>query len=158
MLSYSFFGLIAGFVCLGMINTASSSQEDEQTIRRMVEQAISRLNKGDVTVIEDFWAQDADYVSVDGRLITGRAQIETFFHELAKSSGDRAQQTSSIERIRFLTPELAIVDGLWTVTGARDAAGRELSPIKGRGFEVVQKREGRWWFVATRPMVIFKGN
>jgi len=64
MLSYSFFGLIAGFVCLGMIYTASSNQEDERTIRRMVDQAISRLNKGDITVIEEFWAHDADYVSV----------------------------------------------------------------------------------------------
>jgi uncharacterized protein (TIGR02246 family) len=137
---------------------ATSNHEDEQTIRGMTDQAISRLNKGDLTVFEDFWATDADYVSVDGRLITGRDQIQAFFRELIKSSAGQSQQSSSIERIRFLTPELAIVDGQWTVTGARDAAGKELPPIKGRGVEVVQKRDGRWWFVATREMIIFKGN
>ncbi len=153
-----YLGLSALMVLPAMIYTDQSNQEDERAIRSMVEQAISRLNKGDFTAIDDFWAQDADYVSVDGRLITGRTQIKAFFQELAKSSAGLAQQTSTIERTRFLTPELAISDGLWTVTGAQDAAGKELPPIKGRGFEVIQKREGRWWFVATRPMVIFKGN
>jgi uncharacterized protein (TIGR02246 family) len=158
MWSSIYLGLTALMVLPAMIYTDQSNQEDERTIRSMVEQAISRLNKGDSTAVGDFWAQDADYVSVDGKLVTGRDQIRAFFQELAKSSAGSAQQTASVERIRFLTSEIAIVDGLWTVTGARDAAGKELPPIKGRGFEVVQKREGRWWFVATREMVIFKGN
>src|SRR5262245_44468697 len=149
-------GLIAIFVYLGIISTGPSQQEEEETIRKMADQAIIRLNKGDLTVFEDFWSHDADYVSVDGRLITGRAQLQAFFRELGKSNAGKAQQTSSIERIRFLTPELAIVDGSWTVTGVRDGAGKELPPIKGRGVEVAQKREGRWWFVATREMVSFK--
>jgi uncharacterized protein (TIGR02246 family) len=133
-----------------------SNQEDERTIREMADQAISRLNKGDLTVFEDFWATDADYISVDGRLISGRDQIQAFFRELVKSSDGQAQQSSSTEQVRFLTPELAIADGSWTVTGARDVAGKELPPIKGKGVEVAQKRDGRWWFVATREMVIFK--
>src|SRR5262249_16029492 len=69
-----------------------------------------------------------------------------------------AQQTSSIEQIRYLTPELAVMDGLWTVTGARDDAGKELPPINGRGLEIAQKRDGRWWFVSTREMIIYKGE
>jgi len=55
-------------------------------------------------------------------------------------------------------PDVAIVDGSWTVTGARDTAGHELSPIKGRGMEVVQKKKGKWRFVATREMVIWKAT
>jgi uncharacterized protein (TIGR02246 family) len=157
MLFCTYLWLIS-IVCLGMSYTVLSNQEDEQIIRKMAEQAISRINKGDLTAFDDFWAKDADYVSVDGRLITGRDQIKEFFRELIKLSAGQSQQTSSIERIRFLTPELAVVDGSWTVTGARDAAGKEFPPIKGRGLEVVQKRDGRWWFVTTRQMVIFKGD
>src|SRR5262245_8576126 len=126
MLFYTYLGLIAALVCLGMSYAVPSNQEDEQTIRKMVDQALSRLNKGDLTAFEDFWAKDADYVSVDGRLITGRDQIQAFFREVIKSSAGQAQESGSIERIRFLTPELAVVDGQWTITGARDAAGKEL--------------------------------
>src|SRR5262245_7257623 len=131
-----------------------SNQEDEQTIRGMAEQAFSRLNNGDLTVFEDFWAEDADYVSVDGRLIKGRDQIQAFFGELIKFSDGKSQQSSSIERIRFLTPELVVVDGIWTVTGARDAIGKDFTAVKGRGREVVQKREGRWRFVTRSSVVI----
>jgi hypothetical protein len=47
------------------------------------------------------------------------------------------------------------VDGSWTVTGARGADGKELPPIQGRGFELVQeKRDRHWRFIATREMVL----
>jgi hypothetical protein len=65
------------------------------------------------------------------------------------------QQTATIEQIRFITPELATVDGSWIVTGARDATGKELPVMRGRGFELVQKKNGNWKFIATREMVIF---
>lgn len=68
------------------------------------------------------------------------------------------QQAARIEQIRFITPELATVDGSWAVTGARGAAGKELPAIKGRGFELVQKKNGSWKFIATREMVIFGGS
>jgi len=75
---------------------------------------------------------------------------------MAKSGA--GQQIVSIEQIRFITPELATVDDSWTVTGARSADGKELSPINGRGFEVVQKRDGWWRFIVTREMVVFNGK
>ena len=136
--------------------TASPNDEDERTIRTMVEQAISRLNKGDATAFDDFWDKDADYVSVDGRLIKGRSQIQVVFREMAKAGA--GQQTVLIEQVRFITPELATVDGSWTVTGARSADGKDLPPINGRGFEVVQKKDGRWRFIVTREMVVFNGK
>ena len=129
--------------------------EDETAIRTMVDQAVRRLNKGDLTALEDFWDEGADYVGVDGTLIKGRTQIQALFREVAGKTG---QQTATIEQIRFITPDIATVDGGWTVTGARDATGQELPPIKGRGFEVVQKKSGRWRFILTREMVIFGGK
>lgn len=139
-------------------STASDHEESERTIRGIVEQAISRLNQGDITAFEDFWDEDADYVSVDGRLIKGRLQIQAFYREMANASAGQTQQTVLIEQIRFIASDLATVDGSWTVTGARSADGKELPPIKGRGFEVVQKKNGKWRFIVTREMVIFKGR
>lgn len=128
-------------------------REDERIILTMVDQAVTRLNRGDVTAFDDFWDEDADYVGVDGRLTKGRAQIQSLFREMAK--GGAGHQTATIEQIRFVTPDLVTVDGSWTVTGARDASGKELPVTRGRGFELVQKKNGRWRFVATREMVIF---
>src|SRR5436190_11892042 len=149
MLFWSRVAIVAALV--GSVQAASPG-EDESVIRTMVDQAVKRLNKGDLTALQDFWDEGADYVGVDGTLIKGRTQIQALFREVAGKTG---QQTATIEQIRFITPEIATVDGAWTVTGARDATGQELPPIKGRGFEVVQKKSGRWRFILTREMVIF---
>jgi len=130
--------------------------EDERTIRVMVDQAISRLNRGDITVVDEFWDENADYVSVDGRLIVGRARMKEYFSEILRLSAGGMQQVSTIDSIRFLTPELAIVDGSWTISGARDESGIELAPLKGRGLEIAQKIDGQWRFMATREMVNFR--
>jgi uncharacterized protein (TIGR02246 family) len=150
--------LLAVSVLAMTYNAPYLQQDDERIIRGMVENSIARLNKGDLTVFEDFWAEDADYVGVDGTMLHGRFQIREFFRKLMPSNAPPPQQAAKIEQIRFLTPELAISDGSWTITGARDATGKEFPPIKGRGFEVFQKKQGRWWIVTTREMVIFKGN
>jgi uncharacterized protein (TIGR02246 family) len=133
----------------------ASERKDERTIR-MVDQAITRLNRGDVGALADFWDEDADYVGVDGNLTKGRTQIENLFRQMGKSGA--GQQTATIEQIRFITSELATVDGSWIITGSRDATGKELSVIKDRGFELVQKKNRSWKFVATREMVIFEGS
>jgi uncharacterized protein (TIGR02246 family) len=152
MVFWSYVPIVAALV--GSVQAASPG-EDETVIRTMVDQAVKRLNKGDLTALEDFWDEGADYVGVDGTLIKGRTQIQALFREVAGKTG---QQTATIEQIRFITPEIATVDGAWTVSGARDATGQELPPIKGRGFEVVQKKGGRWRFILTREMVIFGGK
>lgn len=156
ILPWSYIGLITLWICLAMIKAAPSQKEDEQTIRDMVDEAISRLNRGDVTAFDDLWDERADYVGVDGRLTKGRSQIQKLFREMAK--GAAGHQVATIEQIRFITAEVATVDGSWTVTGARDAAGHELPAINGRGFGLVQKRHGTWRFIATREMVIFDGR
>ena len=156
MFSWGYVVPFALLFCLGAVYAASTNDEDERMIRGMVDQAVARLNEGDVSALHDFWDENADYVGVDGAMIKGRAQMEAFFRKMAESS--KGQQVASVEQIRFITPEVATVDGSWTVTGARGADGKELSPIRGRGFEVAQKRNGKWRFIATREMVIFRGN
>ena len=156
MLSWGYVVPVAFLVCLGAVPASSTNEEDERTIRGMVDQAVGRLNEGDVSALDDFWDGNADYVGVDGTLIKGRAQMQAFFRKMTESGN--GHEVASVEQVRFLTPEVATVDGSWTVTGARGADGKELAPIKGRGFEVAQKRNGKWRFVATREMVIFKGN
>jgi uncharacterized protein (TIGR02246 family) len=156
MLSWGYVVPAALLVCLGAVYGASTNEEDEWTIRGMVDQAVGRLNRGDVSALDDFWDENADYVGVDGTLIKGRAQMQSFFRKMAESS--TGHQIASVEQIRFITQDVATVDGSWTVTGVRGAEGKEHAPIRGRGFEVVQRRNGKWKFIATREMVIYKGN
>ncbi len=99
---------------------------------------------GDASVIRELWDEDADYVGVDGTLITGRAAIEGLLGRMLKANSGKVTQNATIERVRFLAPDIVVFDGTWTITGAVDAAGKGLPPIKGRGLELVKKKNGRW--------------
>ncbi len=158
MLNRLYFTIIVLAVCVAALRGTPNAQEDERTIRKLVAEAINRMNKGDLTIFRELWSEDADYVSVDGQLLKGRAQIQEFFRQMAGQGASQPQQRAKVEQIRFITPELATVDGAWTVTGARDANGNELAPIEGRGFELVQKKNGRWSFIATREMIVYKAH
>jgi hypothetical protein len=109
------------------------------------------------SVIRELWDENADYVGVDGTLTTRGAAIEKLLGHILKANSGKVTQNATIERVRFLAPDMALVDGAWTITGAVDAAGKELPAIKGRGLELVKKTNGHWRFVATREMVIWKG-
>jgi uncharacterized protein (TIGR02246 family) len=137
----------------GMMVVPASRQTDEDAIRQMVYDAVRRLNQGDQTTIDHFWDENADYVGIGGQFIHRRQAMLDFFAQLLKGGG--GTEAATIKQIRFLTSDLAIVDGSWTITGAKDADGKPLPLIRGRGCEIVQKKRGRWRFVATRAMVVW---
>jgi uncharacterized protein (TIGR02246 family) len=147
--------IIMGLVVVSM---AQTNKDDEQIIRNMVADAIRRLNAGDLTAIREFWDEDADYVSVDGQLLRGRDALESFFSQMLTASDARPTQTAAVEQVRFIASDVAIVDGSWTITGARDASGKVLAPLQGRGVEIVHRKQDRWRFVATREMVVWKAR
>lgn len=151
-------GLLVVIVGWGTIAMTQTEKHDERIIRDMVTEAVRRLNAGDMTVIREFWDDDADYVSVGGQLIRGRSGLEAFLSQMLKSSDKRPTQVATIDQVRFLTPDVAIVDGQWTITGAHDASGKELPPLKGRGVEIARKTDNGWRFAATREMVIWNGR
>jgi len=78
--------------------------------------------------------------------------MREFFAQLLKAGA--GTEVGVIEQIRFLRSDMAVVDGSWTITGAKDANGKALPLLRGRGCEAVQKKRGRWRFVATREMVV----
>jgi uncharacterized protein (TIGR02246 family) len=148
---------VAAISVLVLASAAQAADADELAIRDMVDQAVSRLNRGDVTAFDLYWDERAEYVGVDGWLVKGRANIQALFRKML-ANGNGGHQSVTVDHVRFITPRLATVDGSWTVTGARDSNGNELAPVNGKGFELVQKKDGRWRFIATREMVIFGGS
>ena len=61
-------------VALAAISSAPPQQQDhERVIRNMVDQALSRLNRGDLAALDEFWDEGADYVGVALALIAAEA-------------------------------------------------------------------------------------
>jgi ketosteroid isomerase-like protein len=69
-------------------------------------------------------------VGIGGQFIRGRKAIEDFFTRLLKAGS--GMETATIEQIRFLSPDLAIVDGSWTITGLGTRMANNYRPCRAR--------------------------
>src|SRR2546423_15019472 len=113
-MSCAYFWVFALSICFGALS-GQAEERDEQLIRNMVAEAVSRFNNGDASVIRELWDEDADYVGGEGTLITGRAAIEELIGPMLKASSGKVNQNATIQRVRLLAPAIALVNVTWTM-------------------------------------------
>jgi uncharacterized protein (TIGR02246 family) len=93
--------------------------------------------QGDVKALADFFTEDAEYITEDGRTISGRTEIEETIRAglLARKGGKIAINADSV---RLLAPEVLVEKGATTVTAKNGEATESL-------FTAIQvKKDGKW--------------
>ena len=116
-----------------------------RTVREMWQGFEPAYNAGDAATIASFFSEDADRINSAGARVRGRHAIEKDYAEmLAKRAADPGVQPFKPRvYIRFVQPDVALVDGEWA--GQRDG-----KPVGGRFVLVAAKTAGRWKFEAAR--------
>ncbi len=147
--------LLAALIVLAFPLTAhraSARSSGEETIRKLYASYDETWNKGDAAALAAFWADDASHMEPDGHIVAGRTALAKELAERlgADLKGTRSHQT--IEAIRFLTADVAVVDASYEVTGAHDLAGKSKPPIQGRYVDIWVKRSGKWKITVDRPV------
>ena len=126
---------------------------DAEAIRDLYAAYDAAWNKGDASRLATVWADDAEHMEPDGRVVKGRAAIEK---EMAKRFDADLKGTHSAETItgiRFVTSDVAVVDAAYKVTGARGPQGQALPPLEGRYVDIWVEHAGRWHIAVDRPVV-----
>ena len=120
---------------------------DEKGLEERNETFVAAFNKGDIKVMAACYAPDCDFLSADGKRVKGRNALEKYFAKgFAESKGLKLKHTHSSRR--FLTPDVAIDDGAWEITGRPEGKAS-----KGLYTAVLMKRDRHWLIVYDRPMV-----
>jgi uncharacterized protein (TIGR02246 family) len=132
---------------------APGEEAYEQNAIRGVYRCISEAwEKGDARRVVANFAEDGDMIDPFGRVARGRDAVAAL---LAGNFGGMFQGSRIVfdpQRIRFLTRELAVVDGTWQVTLPQAPGGQKPPPITGLVTTVFRKVNGRWQVQADRPM------
>ena len=69
------------------------------------------FEKGDAKAVAAFWAEDGDYMDLDGRRLQGRPAIENAFNDFFnENKGSKLR--IDVKSVRFVTPETASRMGL----------------------------------------------
>jgi uncharacterized protein (TIGR02246 family) len=134
--------LMLGF-SMQPVQTHDSRAADEAAMRENVKQLESGWNTKSGAVFAKAFAEDADYVVINGMYIKGRATIETQHQRIFDTIYKDTRINLTVKQIRFLRPDVAVVH----VNGHRDGPTKELT---GDAFlTLVMTKDQHGWTIAA---------
>jgi uncharacterized protein (TIGR02246 family) len=133
--------------------SAQGTPADEAAIRKATEQFPPAWAKGDAKGLATLYTMDADYVSSTGLVAKGRAEIEKAYAAQFTGVYKGTSLRNDVTNVRFLKPDVAIVNGTFEVTGLRGSDGKEMPSRKGISTSVVIKQNGQWLITALRAWI-----
>ena len=129
-------------------SAGQASATDEAQIRAIVEEQVTAWNVGDAVGFSKSFAEDGSFTNIRGTVFYGHKAFEDRHREIFTGFFKASHLAMSITRIRFVRPDVAIVDletELSNLTGAPpgvrpNAAGRIVTRLQ----QVFVKDRGVW--------------
>ena len=127
----------AALACAGFAQAPADSSPEKAAVIANDRAYEAAYAKGDAKALADFFAEDADYTTDDGRTLSGRAAIEEALRAGLKANRG-AKLAIALDSVRLLGPETAVEKGSTTVT-AKD--GDDSSQLY---TAIYVKKDGKW--------------
>lgn len=123
---------------------AQGSPKEEAAIAKSAEAFIEAFHNGDAKALAQFWTANGDYTDQSGKTLKGRGAIEsTFASFFSEHKGAKLRIDS--HALRFVTPDVAIEDGITAVIPPDGGA-----PSRTRYTIVHVKKDGKWLLSSVR--------
>ena len=144
---------LLALLVLGLLMGPGSSAfaqnaEEEAAIRRLTAEQVSAWNVGDGKGYANHVGADVSFTNLFGMVMYGRAAFEQRHTEILSTFYKGTTKSHVIRRIRFVTPDVAIVDIDNEVRGVRSMPNGIAIPkdgvVKTQLMEIFVKRNGRW--------------
>lgn len=145
----SFLALIPVFV---FSCAFAADSPDEVAIRKIIDEDVAAWNAGDGTAYAAHFAEEGSFTNLFGMVMYGRADFAKRHAHILGSFYLHTTKKEMVKRIRFITPDVAIVDidnEIHHVTAMPPGI-----PVPADGvvrtqlMQVFVKRDGTWWIEA----------
>jgi len=124
---------------------ASKPDADDGPVREAASAFMKSYNAGDSKAVAALFTEDAELLSEDGEVVSGRAAIaEHFASVFADAKG--AKLALEVELVRSITPDVAIEEGRAVVTPV------EGDPEASRYEAIHVRKDGRWHQARVREL------
>lgn len=130
------------------------SKADDTAIRQIVQQVQDGWNAHDGKAFAAPFAEDADYVIVNGQHIKGRMAIETGHTGIFTTIYKDSRNVATIKSIRFLRSDVGLVHVEWNL---EFRIGGELKKGHAMNSMVMTKDKGKWSIAAFHNTPIQPG-
>lgn len=125
------------------LSTQSNHAADEAAIRESVKQMESGWNTKSGALFAKPFAEDADYVVINGMYIKGRSVIEAAHQRIFDTIYKDTTINLAVKQIRFLRPDVAVVH----VNGHRNGPTKELTSEGMLTLFMTKEKDG--WTIAA---------
>ena len=144
--------LILSSIVIGQATASQSSAagdlQAEQGISKVLADFLAAWNKHDARAFSLVFAEDADFTNVAGISAHGRAEVEKFHAPRFATTFKDTHQTVTETKVRFIRPDVAMVDARWEMTGAKNPQGQDVGLRTGL-LTFVMTKEGNGWFITV---------
>jgi uncharacterized protein (TIGR02246 family) len=122
-----------------------ANAEEEAAIHKAARAYVAAYAKGDADTVIATWTPDAEFIDDDGKVYRGRETLGPMFTKsLPSYKGYKI--TGKLTSIRFIKPDVALVDGEQTFTPPRG------EPDVSRFTSVWVKTDGQWRIRSARDL------
>lgn len=145
--------LFAAPLAIGAARAAASdnsvSGPEDAALKEVVARFSNGWNTHDAHTMCASLADDVEWVNWRGEPLGTRQAVEDEHARLFADLYKNTQRTDTVKSIRYINPELAVVDDYWTMTGARKRDGSEWPYRAGYYNFLMAKRNGRWIVIVS---------
>ena len=140
--------ITASLIALGLLagtdQVGGDRAKDETAVRDIVRQYVDAREARDPKAVSSLFTADADQLVSSGEWRLGRDNVVS--GSLASSSQTGGKRTIDVERVRFVSSDVAIADGRYSITGEGNER-RMWSTF------VMVRSSGSWRIAAIRNML-----
>jgi uncharacterized protein (TIGR02246 family) len=124
-----------------------------QEIRDLYADFVKAWNKHDVKTMAARWAIDGDQMEPDGTRAKGRDEVTELLTKQHGGVFKDTQLTLTVDTVWMISDAVALVDGTYSLQGAKLPDGTAIPARKGNLTSVLIKEKNTWSIAASRLMV-----
>ena len=125
-------------------NGTEYGNDDESAVRNLIAEYAVSWNRHDIAAFGGLFAENCDYVNIDGVCWKGMQEIVQHHAELFQNRLKTAVRTLTGAEVRFPTPDVALVHASWDVTGWSRPTGKPVPVLKEITTMTIVKTNGKW--------------
>ena len=154
---------VALMLAVAMLSSMLRAQTpDDAAIRRVIQDEVTAWNHGDADAYSQHVVEDVTFTNLAGMFFTGRQAFHDRHDQILKTVYRGSKKQEDIVAIKFLRPDVAVVDILQTITGYQkllpgttaDSKGR----LRSRLLQVMVKNGGEWRVAAYHNVDVKPGT
>lgn len=145
--------ILAVVISIGLAQAAfaneSANPREDAAIKKIVADFSNGWNTHDAHAMCTSIAEQVEWVNWRGEPLGTRQEVEEEHAKLFADLYKNSHRTDEVKSIKYISPELAVVDDYWSMTGAKKRDGSDWPYRAGLYSFLMAKQNGRWMVIVS---------